>query len=111
VDLGLKDATAVVVGGGRGMGLAAARCLADDGARVALVGRTRAVLDSPTADLILRGSPDAVALEADAEDEQHVQGVFEEISDRWGGELNILINTVGPSVQANINVDGGSDFS
>ena len=32
MDLGLTNATAVVVGGGRGMGLAAARCLADDGA-------------------------------------------------------------------------------
>ena len=40
MDLGLANATAVVVGGGRGMGLAAARCLADDGARVAVVGRT-----------------------------------------------------------------------
>ena len=45
MDLGLRDAAAVVVGGGRGMGLAAARCLAEDGARVAIVGRTQAVLD------------------------------------------------------------------
>ncbi|MGB3287160.1 MAG: short-chain dehydrogenase, partial [Mycolicibacter algericus] len=30
MDLGLRDARAVVVGGGRGMGLATARCLADD---------------------------------------------------------------------------------
>ena len=97
MDLGLKDATAVVVGGGRGMGLAAARCLADDGARVALVSRNRAVLDSATADMSLRGSPDAVALVADAEDEQQVQRVFEEISDRLGGELNILIDTVVPT--------------
>ncbi len=117
MDLGLKDATAVVVGGGRGMGLAAARCLADDGARVALVGRTRAVLDSATADLSQRGSPDAVAFDADAEDEHQVQRVFGEISERWGGELNILINTVGPGVQGSFEqldddqwrraVDGG----
>ena len=45
MDLGFADATAVVVGGGRGMGFAAARCLAEDGARVAVVGRTKAVLD------------------------------------------------------------------
>lgn len=44
MDLGLKNATAVVVDGGRGMGLAAARCLAGDGARIAVVGRTRSVL-------------------------------------------------------------------
>ena len=59
MDLGLKDAAAVVVGGGRGMGLAAARCLADDGARIAVVGRTAAVLDEAAKDLAQRGSPDA----------------------------------------------------
>ena len=110
MDLGLKDATAVVVGGGRGMGLAAARCLADDGARVAVVGRTRAVLDSATADLSQRGSPDAVAFEADAEDERLVQQVFDEISERWGGELNILINTVGPGVQGSFEQLGDDQW-
>jgi 3-oxoacyl-[acyl-carrier protein] reductase len=59
MDLGLTNATAVVVGGGRGMGLAAARCLADDGARVAIVARSRADLDRAAADLTDRGSPDA----------------------------------------------------
>ncbi len=43
MDLGFTNATAVV-GGGRGMGLAAARCLAEDGARVAIVGRSPAFL-------------------------------------------------------------------
>ncbi|MDT5409747.1 MAG: 3-oxoacyl-[acyl-carrier protein] reductase [Mycobacterium sp.] len=37
MDLGLTNATAIVVGGGRGMGLASARCLADDGARIAII--------------------------------------------------------------------------
>ena len=68
MDLGLKDATAVVVGGGRGMGFAAARCLAEDGARVALVGRTKAVLERAANDLTGRGSPDAVGLVADTTD-------------------------------------------
>jgi NAD(P)-dependent dehydrogenase (short-subunit alcohol dehydrogenase family) len=99
------------------MGLAAARCLADDGARVALVGRTKAVLDSATADLSARGSPDAVAMVADVEDADQVQQMFDEIAERWGGELNILINTVGPAVQGSVEqlsdaqwhkaVDGG----
>ncbi|MBV8182983.1 MAG: SDR family NAD(P)-dependent oxidoreductase, partial [Mycobacterium sp.] len=62
MDLGLTNATAVVVGGGRGMGLAAARCLADDGARVAIVARSQADLDRATEDLTSRGSPDAVGV-------------------------------------------------
>lgn len=130
MDLGLKDATAVVVGGGRGMGLAAARCLADDGARVALVGRNRAVLDSATADLSLRGSPDAVALVADTDDEQQVQRVYSlmaAIDTHFGHPAYVprtgLPDEIGSVVAflasrrnsymtgANINVDGGSDFN
>jgi 3-oxoacyl-[acyl-carrier protein] reductase len=99
MDLGLKDAGAVIVGGGRGMGLAAARCLAEDGARVAVVGRTADVLDAAAKTLIDRGSPDALGLVADTTDAEQVQRVFDELSQRWDGELNVLINTVGPSTQ------------
>ncbi len=99
MDLGLGDATAVVVGGGRGMGLAAARCLADDGARIALIGRTAAVLDAAADELAGRGSPDALALVADTGDDAQVQRAFDHIGGCWDGQLNILINAVGPSVQ------------
>jgi 3-oxoacyl-[acyl-carrier protein] reductase len=99
VDLGLRDATAVVVGGGRGMGFAAACCMADDGARVALVGRTKDVLERATQDLTDRGSPDALGLVADTGDAEAVQRVFDEIGERWNGELNALINAVGPGTQ------------
>jgi 3-oxoacyl-[acyl-carrier protein] reductase len=99
MDLGLKDATAVVVGGGRGMGFATAQCLADDGARVALVGRTKDLLDKAAGDLTHRGSPDAVGLVADTGDADAVQRAFDDISTRWGGELNILINAVGPGTR------------
>ncbi|MBI3689855.1 MAG: SDR family oxidoreductase [Mycolicibacterium aromaticivorans] len=99
MDLGVADATAVVVGGGRGMGLAAARCLADDGARIALIGRTAAVLDAAADELSGRGSPDVLAVVADTGDDAQVQCAFDHIAGRWGGRLNILINAVGPSVQ------------
>lgn len=99
MDLGLQDASAVVVGGGRGMGLATARCLADDGARVAVVARSAADLDRATEDLARRGSPDAIGLVADVCDEQRVGEVFAELGRRWDGELNILVNAAGPDVQ------------
>jgi NAD(P)-dependent dehydrogenase (short-subunit alcohol dehydrogenase family) len=81
------------------MGFAAARCLADDGARIALVGRTAALLDAAADELTRRGSPDAAGFVADTGDAAQVQRVFDQIGERWGGELNILINAVGPSVQ------------
>jgi NAD(P)-dependent dehydrogenase (short-subunit alcohol dehydrogenase family) len=78
------------------MGLATARCLADEGARVAVVGRTRDALDSAVTDLTGRGSPDALGLVADIGDAGAVEKVFAELGKRWDGELNVLINTVGP---------------
>jgi 3-oxoacyl-[acyl-carrier protein] reductase len=96
MDLGLADATAAVVGGSSGMGLATARCLAEDGARVAVIGRTKATLDNAVTDLTDRGSADALGLVADIGDTAQVEKVFAELSERWDGELNVLINTVGP---------------
>src|SRR5262245_34842904 len=80
MDLGFANATAVVVGGGRGMGNAAARCMADDGAKVAIVGRAQAVLDGAAEDLTARGSPDALGLVADTTDADQVQRVFDELA-------------------------------
>jgi NAD(P)-dependent dehydrogenase (short-subunit alcohol dehydrogenase family) len=96
VDLGFADATAVIVGGGRGMGLATARCLAADGARVAVVGRRAEVLEAAANELRDCGSPDAVAVVADIADPKQVDRLFADVGARWGGELNVLINTVGP---------------
>ena len=96
MDLGLANATAAVVGGSRGMGLATARCLADEGARVAVIGRTSAALDSAVTDLTDRGSPDVLGLVADIGDAGQIDSVFADLAERWNGELNVLINTVGP---------------
>ncbi|MGV9802508.1 SDR family NAD(P)-dependent oxidoreductase [Mycobacterium sp. NPDC003449] len=101
MDLGLRDAATVVVGGARGMGLATAQCLADDGARVAVVGRSAGALDAAVADLARRGSPDAVAVVADTGDPAQVERAFAQIGERWSGELNALVNTVGPGAAGN----------
>ncbi|MCV7434742.1 SDR family NAD(P)-dependent oxidoreductase [Mycolicibacterium bacteremicum] len=100
MDLGFAGAATVVVGGGRGMGFATAQCLADDGARVAIVGRSLEVLDAAAAELTRRGSPDAVAIVADTADDDSVRRAFAELADRWG-EVNALINTVGPGAAGN----------
>ncbi|NKY25843.1 putative NADP-dependent mannitol dehydrogenase [Nocardia gamkensis] len=99
MDLGLRDAATVVVGGSRGMGLATARCLAEEGARVAVVGRSLDDVERAAEDLAGRGSPDAVGLAADVREPAEVESVFARLERRWGGELNALINTVGPNVQ------------
>ena len=78
------------------MGRAAARCFADDGARVAVLARTKADLDATCADLLARGAPEAIALQADITKLDEVIDAFGVVEDRWGS-LNILVNATGPA--------------
>lgn len=96
VDLGLKGATAVVAGGSKGMGLATARCLAGEGARVAVLARGRGALEAAVGELSEAGCPDPVAISADMSDAAQVDEAFAQLGSRWG-ELNVLVNRVGPS--------------
>ncbi len=96
MDLGVTDATAVVVGGSKGMGRAVADILAADGARVAVMARGREALDETVAALLAAGSPDAVGLSVDVTDPTSIDAAFAEVGGRWGGGLNILVHTVGP---------------
>lgn len=95
MELGLRDAAAVVTGGSSGMGRAAAECLADDGARVAVLARRKSELDETVAALARRGSPDPLGLSVDVTDAAAIEAAFAEVGARWGA-LNILVNTVGP---------------
>lgn len=96
MDLGLADARVVVQGGTQGMGRAAARCFADDGARIAVLARTQADLDATCAELLERGAPEAIALRADITDLAAVGAAFADVGERWG-ELNVLVNATGPT--------------
>src|SRR5213593_3089050 len=95
MDLGLHGAAAVVSGGTGGMGRAAAECFGEDGARVAVFGRTQSTLDETVRALRELGSPDAVGLRVNVGIKSQVEAAFAELGERWGA-LNILVNTVGP---------------
>jgi NAD(P)-dependent dehydrogenase (short-subunit alcohol dehydrogenase family) len=95
MDLGLAGAAAVVSGGSKGMGRAAAVCLAAEGARVAVLARGRAALDDTVAELQRAGSPDAIGISADLTLLADVDAAFAEVGERWG-ECNVLVNAAGP---------------
>jgi NAD(P)-dependent dehydrogenase (short-subunit alcohol dehydrogenase family) len=97
MDLGFAGATAVVQGGSRGMGRAAAECFARDGARVAVLGRTQADLDETVEHLAAIGSPDALGIQADITRLDQVEQAFAQLGERWSS-LNILVNAAGPDV-------------
>jgi 3-oxoacyl-[acyl-carrier protein] reductase len=95
MDLGLSGAAAVVSGGSKGMGRAAAVCLASEGARVAVLARGRAALDETVAELQQVGSADAVGISVDLTIRDEVDAAFADLADRWG-ECNVLVNAAGP---------------
>src|SRR5262249_6070800 len=96
VDLGLAGATAVVQGGTKGMGRAAADCFATDGAKVGVLARTQADLDDTCKQLEALGAADTLALRADITKPDEVTAAFDQVRDRWGS-LNILVNATGPT--------------
>jgi 3-oxoacyl-[acyl-carrier protein] reductase len=106
VDLELAGAAVVVSGGSKGMGRAAAECLAQEGARVAVIARTRGPLDETIRALEERGSPDAVALQADLTRAEEVEAAFDDLRARWGS-LNALVNAAGP---VDVGIKGFEDL-
>ena len=93
MNLGLAGRTALVTGGSKGIGLACARLLAQEGARVAIVSRTREHLDEAAQSLAADGLR-VVGYAADlrsADDAARVVTAVEEAE----GPLDILINSAG----------------
>ena len=86
MDLGISGRACVVTGASRGIGLATARALAAEGARVLLVARSE-VEDLP---------PGAASLAADVTDPGAAERIVAECSDRFG-QLDILVNNAGTS--------------
>jgi 3-oxoacyl-[acyl-carrier protein] reductase len=95
MDLGLSNAVVVVAGGTTGMGRAAANCFAADGARVAVLARTKRQLDETAESLRAQGAPDAVGFQTDLLDRASVESAFVHIGERWG-HCNALVNAAGP---------------
>ena len=80
---------AFITGGGSGIGLATARALAATGARMTLVGRDLAKVQSAAEDV-----PDAHAVRCDVSDEASVAAAFAQARERFGA-IDILVNNAG----------------
>lgn len=103
-DRALAGMSALVTGGGGGFGRTSGLVLAQDGAAVTLMGRTRATLERAR-DIIMGECPDArVALHAgDALDEGDVAAAVASAA-AFGGGLDIVVSTVGGGSYADIDM-------
>ena len=89
----LAGRVAVVTGGTRGIGLAIARLLADDGASVVVSGRDPGRLESAAKELEALGAS-ALAVAADAAKREDVDRVVEAARERFG-RIDVLVNNAG----------------
>jgi 3-oxoacyl-[acyl-carrier protein] reductase len=90
----LKNRTAVVTGGTRGIGLAIAEALADAGASVAICGRQQNDVDRIARELSERTNSKVVGKAVDVSDSGQVADFFRFVDDSLGG-LDILVNNAG----------------
>lgn len=86
----VEGKTALVTGGSSGIGLAAARMLRDNGARVAITGRSREKLDIIAAQL----GGDVLAIQADVSSLDELNRMKAEIAQTFGS-LDILFANAG----------------
>lgn len=88
-----QGTVALVTGGGRGIGRAAAIALANAGMRVAACSRTLGDVED-VAKLIKKSGGDAIAIECDVADPQQVADAFA-TAERTLGPIDLLVNNAG----------------
>jgi 3-oxoacyl-[acyl-carrier protein] reductase len=93
MDLGLKDKTALVLGGGGGLGRAIAIALAGEGARIAVAGRGAGSIAGTQAALPAVGGK-SIALVWDLSDLAQIDGHISKIESELG-PVDILVNHTG----------------
>lgn len=89
----LAGRVAIVTGGSRGIGLAIARLLAEDGASVVVSGRDAAHLEAAVKELEALGAA-ALGVAADATRREDVDRLVEQARERFG-RVDVLVNNAG----------------
>lgn len=93
----LKGKTALITGGGRGIGRAIALAFARQGARVAVAARTAEQVQQVAAEI----GDNAIALVCDVSDPQSVERMFAELLEKFG-DADIMVNNAGVAESATL---------
>jgi NAD(P)-dependent dehydrogenase (short-subunit alcohol dehydrogenase family) len=107
----LEGKVAIVTGGSRGIGLAVAAALLQQGALVAISGINKDHLQKAEADLarMAFGGAEITTITADVRDHLAVQSLVDETSRRYGG-LDILVNNAGVGWFGGVESQGHDDW-
>jgi NAD(P)-dependent dehydrogenase (short-subunit alcohol dehydrogenase family) len=93
--MNLENKTALVTGGNSGIGLATARLMLEQGARVAITGRDKAKLDAAVAELAPYGEG-VLAIQADLTDMSAIDAMAKAVEAAFG-KLDIVFANAGVS--------------
>lgn len=93
MDLELKDKVVMITGGSKGIGLACAAAFLKEGAKVAIVSRDPANLDTARREL-QAGGHDALAVAADLRDPHATAAAVRELESALGS-IDVLVNSAG----------------
>jgi len=96
----LAGRTAVVTGGGRGIGRSVARGLAAEGMRVVLAARSEGEIDA-VAEEVRERDGEAIAVPTDVTDTDDVTRLFERARDRFG-RVDLLVNNAGTNADGRL---------
>ncbi len=110
MDLQLNDKIALVTGSSRGLGLASAHALLEEGCRVAICARGRERLEDTAESLRRESAVDRVlAVQADLSSAEGVAAVVDRTVEAFGG-LDILVNNVGRAGGGGIVETGDAEW-
>jgi 3-oxoacyl-[acyl-carrier protein] reductase len=93
VDLGIAGKAVLCAGGSKGMGLEAARMLAAEGCQVAIIARTKPVIDEAVASIAAAGGT-AIGISADLTRRDDVVRAVAETCSTFGPPLIAIGQTV-----------------
>ena len=106
-----QGATALVVGGGSGLGRAMAESLAQHGASVCITARTEAKARTIAAEISARAGARCESCAADLAVEASVQALGGTVDRLFGGRLNIAVNSAGVNVRNRIEAISVDEWS